>query len=490
MDRACGGNNEKRCLLHRRLVRRLVGHSEQIFVYDIEIGKIILADGDIVALSAADIVIGILDSEDLHGAGDRFHVDVLGTLRDAGADVLGQVEGIAGTEILNGRTVFGGNLGLRTAHVIGLSELIHRDRNDVAGNTDHDACIGIRVDIDISLECTDEERGTVRNEILAEDDADRDSLLAEALESFDADLIDTGTQDLALAGILHELLTEELHHAEILVLGDILIFADKTTGLVFMTAAETDIFGDVLGQLAGLRLFDTASDRELITRVGFVKGDTDVDAVDLDQEVTDETENIRITGLDLDKCQTELTVKGKVIHGLRGDGEFAERKVRVRKTDDGGLVKSKRVSHITIERVVDLGELVRIAVKPVVERGSADRIFVDVDAFVTEELPYERTAGADIRLDVGIVYVDTAELVVVDDRDLRGREETHITGTVLAVGGDEKIAGTEIGNTVFDRDTEHLDHHGEIDLRDLRAAAVNQTHVTAMALEIAIKRKA
>ena len=64
------------------------------------------------------------------------------------------------------------------------------------------------------------------------------------------------------------------------------------------------------------------------------------------------------------------------------------------------------------------------------------------------------------------------------------------TGTVLAVGGDQKITSAEVRYTVFDRDTEHLDHHGEINFGDLCASAIDQTDIAAVALEIPVEGKA
>ena len=137
--------------------------------------------------------------------------------------------------------------------------------------------------------------------------------------------------------------------------------------------------------------------------------------------------------------------------------------------------------------MIDLGELVRVAVKTIVKGCRADRVFVDIDTFVTEELPYQGAAGAYIRLKIGVVDFDTAELMVVDDGNLRGGEETDVSGTILAVSGDKKIAGTEIGNAVLDRDPEHFDHHGEVNFSDLVTAGVDQTHIASMTLKVPVK---
>ena len=403
--------------------------------------------------------------------------------------MLYEVEGLAAAEILKCRTVFGRDLGLGAGHVIILLETRHRGRNDIAGDTDHDTCIGIGVDLDISLECTDEDRSIRSYEVLAEYNTDRNSLLSEAVQALDADLIDTGTKDLAFAGILGQLHAQELHHTQILVLGGVFILTDETTGLILMTAAETDVLGDIFGELAGLGLLDAGADGQLIACVRFVKCDTDIHAVDLDQEVTDKTEDIRVTGLNLYDRETKFTVKGEIIHRLCGDRELGKRQVRIGKTDDGCLVKGQSITHVSVERVIDFRELVGITVETIVESSRADRILVDVDAFITEQLPYECTAGADVRLDVGVIHIDPAELVMVDYGYFRSREETDITGTVLAVGGDQKITSAEIRDTVLDRDTEHLDHHGEINFGDLGASAVDQTDIAAMALEIPVEGK-
>ena len=76
---------------------------------------------------------------------------------------------------------------------------------------------------------------------------------------------------------------------------------------------------------------------------------------------------------------------------------------------------------------------------------------------------------------------------MVDYGYFRSREETDITGTVLAVGGDQKITSAEIRDTVLDRDTEHLDHHGQVNFGDLVAAGINKTHVATVTLEIPVK---
>jgi hypothetical protein len=79
--------------------------------------------------------------------------------------------------------------------------------------------------------------------------------------------------------------------------------------------------------------------------------------------------------------------------------------------------------------------------------------------------------------------------MVVDYGYFRSREEAYITGTVLTVSSDQKITCTEVRYTVFDRDTEHLDHHGEIYFSDFGAAAVNQADITPVALKVPVKGK-
>ena len=71
--------------------------------------------------------------------------------------------------------------------------------------------------------------------------------------------------------------------------GRVFILTDKTTGLILMAAAESDLVGDVLGELAGLGFFDTASDGELVTCIGLIESNTYIYTVYLDQEVTDQT---------------------------------------------------------------------------------------------------------------------------------------------------------------------------------------------------------
>ena len=90
--------------------------------------------------------------------------------------------------------------------------------------------------------------------------------------------------------------------------------------------------------------------------------------------------------------------------------------------------------------MIDFGKLVRVTVKTIVKGGRADRVFVDIDTFVTEQLPYQSAAGAYIRLQKRVVDFDTAELVVVDDGnllpcDLTDGEQTYTlsdNGKVIA----------------------------------------------------------
>ena len=86
------------------------------------------------------------------------------------------------------------------------------------------------------------------------------------------------------------------------------LHADVATGFFHMAAAGTDPLREVIRQFTGINFPDTASDGEFITAAVLVIDYTGVNSRHLEQEITDQTQDIGIAGLGMDHGELVIVI--------------------------------------------------------------------------------------------------------------------------------------------------------------------------------------
>ena len=242
--------------------------------------------------------------------------------------------------------------------------------------------------------------------------------------------------------------------------------ADKTTRLLVMAAAGADSFRQKGSELARIDLLDTASDRKFIAVVYRVIHNAGLDCIDLQKEITDQTENVRITGLRLDDCKLIVVIVAVADQRDSGDLQFLQRQVGIAEQGNQALINLKRLSHIHIQRIKQFRKLVGVRVQSVIQRRSENFIAVHIKVFFLEQLPHQCSAASQIRCDNARRNRILLLLMVVDDNNVIRRDPGHISGAVLTVNRYEQTVHMKglspLQPHIFNRQMQLLHHEPQV----------------------------
>ena len=86
------------------------------------------------------------------------------------------------------------------------------------------------------------------------------------------------------------------------------LHADVAAGFFHMAAAGADPLREVIRQFIGINLPDTASDGEFISTAVLVIDYTGINPRHLKQEITDQTQDIGVTGLGMDHSELVIVI--------------------------------------------------------------------------------------------------------------------------------------------------------------------------------------
>ena len=130
--------------------------------------------------------------------------------------------------------------------------------------------------------------------------------------------------------------------------------ADIPACLLCVSAAGTDALRQVCRQFVGIDLPDTAAHGNLVAVPHLIVHQAYINLVHLQQEITDQPQNIGITGLGMNHGKTVLVIVAVADHGNARNHKFLQGQIGIAEHGEQALVGVQRLPHVHVPGIVHL----------------------------------------------------------------------------------------------------------------------------------------
>ena len=144
--------------------------------------------------------------------------------------------------------------------------------------------------------------------------------------------------------------------------------ADETSGLFPVAPAGADILRKERCQLICPHFLYAATHGKFDALLQLIIDNTGIYLFHLKQKITDQTQNVRITGVRLNDGITVIIIINMFDQGKPCYFQFTERQIRISEKIDKTFLTGKRIPHIHVQRIIDFCKGIGVGIQTVIER--------------------------------------------------------------------------------------------------------------------------
>ena len=136
----------------------------------------------------------------------------------------------------------------------------------------------------------------------------------------------------------------------------------------------------------------------------------------LKQKITDQTQNVRITGVRLNDGITVIIIINMFDQGKPCYFQFTERQIGISEKIDKTFLTGKCIPHIHVQRIIDFGKLIGIRKQTIIQSGSQLIFPRKGKSFLLHHLPHQCGTASQIGSYFRHGNIGNLYLVMVNNR--------------------------------------------------------------------------